>query len=80
MRIRVLMRHFDKSEPGIFKSHVIMLVIPLQQSCYNRSVSELLEQPCDKFDIPIKQVISCQQVIDLSFTSCQAHIYLLSEG
>ena len=34
----------------------------LQQTCYNRIVSELLEQPCNKSDIFVKLVTSCEQV------------------
>ena len=34
----------------------------LEQTCYNRIVSELLEQPCNKSGIFVKLVISCQKV------------------
>ena len=37
------------------------------RSCYNRSVSELLGQPCNKSDIPVKFIASCQQVFVKKF-------------
>ena len=37
-------------------------VATLCQSCYNRSVTELLGQPCNKCDIVVKPVTSCEQV------------------
>ena len=35
----------------------------LSKSCYNGSVSELLGQPCNKSDFPVKLVTSCQRTI-----------------
>ena len=49
---------------GCFQHVVTALCCQLCNNlCRNRSVSELLGQPCDKSDIPVKLVTSCEQVV-----------------
>ena len=45
----------------ISKYCYILVSSTLRQSCYNRSVSELIGQPCKKSDVLVKLVPSCQQ-------------------
>ena len=36
-----------------------LVLSTLLQSCCNKSVSELIGQPCNKSDVPVKLVTSC---------------------
>ena len=43
--------------------HSAALIRGATESSHNRSVSEVLKQPCSKSDVPVKFVTSCQQVV-----------------
>ena len=62
--VRLVTRLFQQ---GCYNHDITILLQPwavnLVTSCYIMTVSDLLEQPCNKFDNAIKLVTSCQQLV-----------------
>ena len=62
----------------IFTVLIVLSLVKFVTSCYSRSVSELLGQPCYKSDIPVKFVTSCQRVVPITWLTIWDKLYFYS--